>query len=180
MPTVAFFLETLSIAKVFTFEATPKFWGMEDWRKWCKERTLWMRSKSLPGSFDVMARCYFSINICASSSSCCCIIIICSFFSRFCTLSYSCHCSAKLVWAYMGIAALSSIGIDMEISAYHSWRDLIYHLFGTDFMQYILDLFSSVSFEKLSSLCCNNAEMIPSLSVSCQHLLRYMAVPLTS
>ena len=26
----------LSIAKVVTFEAMPKFWGMEDWRKWCK------------------------------------------------------------------------------------------------------------------------------------------------
>ena len=29
----------LSIAKVVTFEATPKLWGMEYLRKWCKERT---------------------------------------------------------------------------------------------------------------------------------------------
>ena len=30
----------LSIAKVFTFEVTPNFWDMEDWRKWCKETAL--------------------------------------------------------------------------------------------------------------------------------------------
>ena len=32
------------------------------------------------------------------------------------------------------IAALSSGGLEMAIAAYHSWGELIYHLFGTDFL----------------------------------------------
>ena len=54
----------LSIARVFTFEAIPKFWGMEYWRKWCKERTCWTISKAYPVGVDAMARCSFSINFC--------------------------------------------------------------------------------------------------------------------
>ena len=65
---------------------------------------------------------------------------------------------------------LSSGRLDMAIAAYHSLIDLIYHLFGTDFLRSTFDLFSSVSFEKLSSWCCNNPEMIASLSVSGEHL----------
>ena len=65
----------LSIAKVVTFEVTPKFWGMEDLRKFCKERILWKRRKSFPAVVDEIARCSFSIDFCAYSSSFCCIIV---------------------------------------------------------------------------------------------------------
>ena len=106
MFTVAFFSETLntacrwskqsakknilSIAKVVTLQVKPKFWVMEYWSKWCKERTRKTISIDLPVGVDVMARCYFSIYLWSSSSSWCCIIlasfpslmIICSFSSR--------------------------------------------------------------------------------------------------
>ena len=65
----------LSIAKVVTFEATPKFWGIEELRKRCKERTCWTRTKAFPVGVDVMVHCSFSIDFCASSSSCYCIIV---------------------------------------------------------------------------------------------------------
>ena len=65
----------LSIAKVVTFEATPKLWGMGDWRIRCKKRTRWTRSKAFPVGIYVMAHYYFSIHFCTSSSSCCCIIL---------------------------------------------------------------------------------------------------------
>ena len=133
----------LFISKVVTFEAIPKFWGTVERIKWCKKSTRWTRSRSLPIGFDVMDRCYFSI----SSSSCCCIIvenltllmIICSFLSISCTYSYLSCCSAKASWAYLDITALSSGVIDIAIAAYHSWGELIYHLFGTYFLQYIFD-----------------------------------------
>ena len=35
---------------------------MEDWRKWCKERKLWTRSKAFHVGVDVMAHCSFSID----------------------------------------------------------------------------------------------------------------------
>ena len=177
----------LSIAMVVNFEATPKFWGIEDLRKWCKERTRWTRSKALPVAIDDMAHCSFSINFCAYSSSCCCIIvaklpsliIICSFLSRFCTSSSSTRCSAKARRLSLEITALFSGGLDMAIAAYHHWRELIYHLFRMDLLRSIFDLFSSVGFEKLSSWCCNNVTIIASLSVAGEHLSRYRAVPLT-
>ena len=113
----------LSIANVFTFEATPKFWGMEDWRKRCKERKTLTRSKAFPVGIDVVTRYYFSVYFCASSSSCCCIIveillslmIICSFAFIYCTYSSSSRYRAKASWASLG--------------------ELIYHLFGTDFLR---------------------------------------------
>ena len=37
-----------TFSKVVTFEEMPKFWGMENRRKWCKERTNQMRSKTFP------------------------------------------------------------------------------------------------------------------------------------
>ena len=162
-PTVVFSLATLntacrwckrsakknipSISKVVTFEATPKFWGMEEWIKRCNKSTRWTISKSFPVKVDVMARCSFSIDFCASSSSYCCIIvaklpslmIIYSFFSRLCISSSSSCCNAKAIWASLEIAALSSSGLDMAIAVYHSWGELIYHLFGTDFLRYIFD-----------------------------------------
>ena len=178
----------LSFSKVVTFEATTKFWCMEDRRKWCKERTHWMRRKVFPVGVDDMARCYFSIDFCASPSSCCCIIaanspslmIIFSFFSRFCTSLSSSHCSNKASRAALAIAMLSSGGIDMAITAYNSWGELIHHLFGTDLLRSIFVLLLSVSFEMLSSLFCNNAARIASLSVAGQHLSIYQAVPFTS
>ena len=51
----------LFISKVITFEGTPKFWGMEVWRKWCKERTRWTRSKGFPVGVHDMSQYYFSI-----------------------------------------------------------------------------------------------------------------------
>ena len=45
------------------------------------------------------------------------------------------------------------------------------------FLRSTFDLFLSVSFEKLSSWCCNNAAMIASLSVVGAHHSRYQAVP---
>ena len=178
----------LSIAKVVNFEATPKFLGMEYWRNWCNERIRWTRSKAFPVEVDAMARCSLSINFYASSSSCCCIIvasspsltIICSFFSIFFTSTSSSWCSAKASWASPEIAALYSGGIEVAIAAYHSWEDLIYHLFGTYLLQSIFDLFLTVSFKKLSSSCCNNAARIASFLVAGQQLLIYRAVPLTS
>ena len=160
---------------------------MEEWRKWCKEITRWIRSKAFPVGVDVMARCYFSIDFCASSSSCCCIIvanfpslmIIFSFFSIFCTSSSSSRCTVKASLASLEIAVLSSGGPEMEISAYHSRGEIIYHFFGTDLLRSIFDLFSAVSFKKLSLLCCNNVARIASLSVAGQCLSRYWAVPLT-
>ena len=80
----------------------------------------------------------------------------------------------------MEIAALSSGGLGGAITAYHSCGELIYHLFGTYLLRYIFDLFLAISFEKLSSLCCNNAMRIVFLSVTGQRLLRYRAVPLIS
>ena len=74
---------------------------------------------------------------------------------------------------------LSSDGLDMAIVAYHSGRELINHLFGTDLLRSIFDLFLAVSFEKLSSLCCNNAARIASLLVAVQRLSRYRYVSLT-
>ena len=107
-------------------------------------------------------------------------MIICSFFSRFCTLSSSSHCTAKASWVSLEIAALSSGGIEMAITDYHSWREQIYHLLRTDLLQSIFDLFLSVSFEKLSSWCCKNAAMIASLLVAGEQLFRYWTVSLTS
>ena len=145
----------LSIAKVVTFEGTHKFWGMEDWIKWCKERTCWTRTKAFPVGVYYKARCYFSINFCDWSSSCCCIIvvkspplmIICYFFSRFCTSSFSRRCSAKASWVSLVISALSSGGLYMAVAAYHPQREMIYHLLRTDLLRSIFDLFLSVSFE---------------------------------
>ena len=68
----------------------------------------------------------------------------------------------------------------MAIAAYHSWREMIYHLFGTDLLWSISNLFLSVSFEKLSFWWCNNTAMIVSLSVIVEHLSRYQDVSLTS
>ena len=68
----------------------------------------------------------------------------------------------------------------MEIALYHSWGELIYHLFRTDLLRSIFNLFSTVSFETLSSLWCNNASRIVSLSPEGQHLSIYPAVTLTS
>ena len=174
----------LSVDKVVTFEATPKFWGMEEWRKCCKEMTQWMRSKAFPVGVDFMARCSLSIYLCALSSSFYCIIvvkspslmIICSLFSRLLTSSSSSHCSNKASWASLEIAVLSSGWIYMAITAYHSWGDLIYHLLGTDLLRSIFGLFLAVSFETLSSLCYNNLLRIPLLSVAGQRLSRYQAV----
>ena len=161
----------LSITKAVTFEATPKFWGMEDLRRWCTEMTRWTRSKASPVGVDVISHCSFSIDFYVSSSSCCCIIaanssslmIICSFFSRFCTSYSSSLCSVKAIWEYLEISALYSGGIEMAISAYHYWGYLIYHFFGTDLLRSIFNLFLTVIFEKLSSSCCNNAARIASL-----------------
>ena len=178
----------LSVANVVTVEATPKFWGLQDWRKWCKERTRWMINKAFPVGVDFMSRCSLFIYFCTVSSSCCCIIVTHSpplvimifLFSRFCTSSSSSHCSNKASREYLEIAVLNSGGIDMAISAYHSWGELIYHLFGTDLLRSIFDLISAISFKKLSSSWCNNAAGIVSLSVAGQRLSRYWAVPLTS
>ena len=156
-------------------------------KKWCKERTRGMRSKYFSFGVDFMARCSFPIDFCASSSSCCCIIvaklpsliIMFSFFSRFCTSSSSSNYSAKATWASLEIALLSSNGLEMAIVSYHSWGELIYNFFGTDLLISIFVLFSAVSFEKFSSLCCSNAERIASLLVAGQRLLRHRAVPLT-
>ena len=117
----------LSIAKVVTFEATAKFWGMGDWRKRRTERTHWTRSKAFPVGVDVLDGYSFSTDFCASSSSCCYIIveslpslmITCFFSSRFCTSYYSSRCSAKASWASLG--------------------ELIYHLFGTDLLRSIFN-----------------------------------------
>ena len=43
----------------------------------------------------------------------------------------------------------------------------------------IFDLFLTVSFEELSSSCCNNAESIATLSVAGQHFSIYLALTLT-
>ena len=140
----------LSIARVITSEATPKFWGMEDWRKWCKERKCWTRIEDFTVGVDVVDRCYFSINFCASHPSCCCIIvaiypsllIIFDFSSILCTLSSSSHWIAKARWASLG--------------------EVIYH-----FSEHICcDLFSTVSFKNMSSLCCINATRVALLSVA--------------
>ena len=117
----------LSISKVVTFEATPKFWGIEDWRKGRKDRTLWTIIKDFPVVIDGMARYSFSIGFCGLSSSCCYKIvasspslgIICSFSPMFCTSSSSSFCSVKVSWAYLG--------------------ELIQHLFGTDLLRSIFD-----------------------------------------
>ena len=55
------------------------------------------------------------------------LILICSFFSIFCTSSSSSGFIAKAIWVSLEIAALSYGGLDMEITGYHSWRELIYH-----------------------------------------------------
>ena len=117
----------MSIAMVVIFEETPKFWGMEDWRKSCKERTRWTRSKAFPVSVDVVACYSFFINFCAFSSSWCCrivassppLMIICSFYFILFTSSSSSRCSAK--------ASSASLG------------ELISHFFGTDMLQSIFD-----------------------------------------
>ena len=86
----------LSIAKVVTFQATPKFWGMENWIKRRKERTRWTTSKDFPVGVDVMACYSISIGFCALSSCWSGIIvttspyhmIICYFAYRLFTSSY--------------------------------------------------------------------------------------------
>ena len=83
-------------------------------------------------------------------------IIICSFFYRLCTLSSSSCCSAKASWEYLKMSTLSSGGLEMSIADYHSWGELIYHLFLTYVLRSIFNLFLTVSFEKLSSSCYNN------------------------
>ena len=164
----------LSIAKVVTFEVMPKLWGMEDWEKLCKERISWTRSKDFPVGIYIMSSCYFSIYFCSYSSSCYCIIvasspylmIICSLSPIFYTSSSSSCCSAKASWAYLEIAVLSSGGIEMvitPISPEEIWSIIFYE-------RVFCDLFSNVSFEKLSSSCCNNTERIASLFVAGQNL----------
>ena len=104
-----------------------------------------------------MACCYFSINFCALSSSCCCIIvanlpslvIMFSFLSRFLTSSSSSHCSAKSRWSSLEIYVLSFGGLEIAISAYHSWGELIYHLFRTDFLRSILWPIFGCQFQKV-------------------------------
>ena len=108
------------------------------------------------------------------------LMIICSLFSILYTPSSSSCFSAKASWAYLEISALPSGGLEIVIADYHSGGELIYHLSGADLLRYIFDLFPTVSFEKLSSLCWNNAAMIASLSVAGEHISRYQAVPLTS
>ena len=68
----------------------------------------------------------------------------------------------------------------MAIAAYNSWGELIYHLSETYLFRSIFVLFLAVSFENVSSWCCNNATRIEWLSVAGQHLSIYWAVPLTS
>ena len=107
------------------------------------------RKQNPPVGVDVMASCSFSIYFCASSSSCCCIIvssspsliIIFSFFFRFYTSSSSSRFSSNASWASLEISALYSGGIEMEIADYHSWVEMIYHLFGTDFCSLFLTYF---------------------------------------
>ena len=136
--------------------------------------SFWTISKDFPVGIDFMAHFSFSVCFFTSSSSCCCIIveklpslmIICYFLSILCTASSSSRCSAKVRWAYLEIYALPSGGIEMAISAYNYWGELIRHLFGTDLLRSIFDLFLTVSFERLSSSCCNNTAMIASLLVA--------------
>ena len=71
-------------------------------------------------------------------------------------------------------------GLEMAIIAYHFWREMMYHLFGTYLLWSIFDLFLSVSFEQLSSWCCNNMSIFAWLSVVGEQILRYWAVTLTS
>ena len=146
---------------------------MEDWRKWRKERTLWTRSKSFLVRVDAMTRCSFYIDFCASSSSCCCtmaeslpsLVIICYFSSRFCTSSSSIRYSAKKSWSFLEIAVLSSCGLEIAITpiiSEESWSNI--------FLERICcDIFLTISFEKLSSSCCNNTARIASLSVAGQN-----------
>ena len=42
----------LSIARAVNLEATTKLWGIEYWRKRCKERTRWTISKAFPVVVD--------------------------------------------------------------------------------------------------------------------------------
>ena len=154
----------MSIAKVVTFEATPKFWGMEYWRKRRKERTHWSRSKSFPVGVDVVARYYLSINLCASSSSFCCIIlerspslmIICYFASRFCTSSTSSSCSTKVCWASMG--------------------ELIYHFFGTDLLRSIFDRNFRKSVLLVLQQCSKDCVVIGGRSKPFVYIWPYMGV----
>ena len=147
-----------------------------------------MRIKSFPVVVYDMALCSFSINFCALSSSCCCIIvanspslmIIFSFFSRFWTSSSSSHFRVKASWASLHIAVLSFGGLDMSIAEYNYWGELIYHFFWTDLLRSIFAPFSAVSFKNLSSLCCNIAARILSVSVAGQLILRYRAMSVTS
>ena len=66
-------------------------------------------------------------------------MIIFSFFSRLCISSSSIRYSAKAIWESLDISMLSSGGIDITIATCHSWGELIYHLFITDFLLSIFD-----------------------------------------
>ena len=91
------------------------------------------QKKAFPVSVDAMTRYSFSVDFCGFYSCCCCIIvanspplmIICSLLSIFCTSSSWSRCSTNAIWESLDIAALSNGGLDMAISAYHSWEELI-------------------------------------------------------
>ena len=138
-----------------------------------------MESKELPVGVNVMALCFPSINLCALSSFCCCIIvassshlmITCYFYSRLCTSSSSSCCRAKESWSSLEIYALSSGGLEMAIVPIITeeiWSTICSSLI-------CCNLFSLVSFEKLFSLCCNNAARIASLLVEYQNHFLWMA-----
>ena len=69
------------------------------------------------------------------------LIIICYFFSIFFTSSSSTRCSAKTIWVSLKIAVLSPSELEMAISAYNSWRDLIYEFFWNRFFNIFLTYF---------------------------------------
>ena len=130
-------------------------------KKMVQGRTQWTRSKYLLITVDVMSRCSFSVDFYAYSSSCYCTIvasssslmIICSFSPILCIPSYSSRCITKAIWASLEIVALYSSGLEMEnapIIYEESWSTICLE-------QICCDLFPAVSFENLSSSCCNNA-----------------------
>ena len=138
-----------------------------------RKGTRWTIAKALPVGVDDMSWCSFSINFCDLYYYCCFIIlakslsliIICSFFSRFCTLSSSSCCSAKVIWVSLEISVLSSGRLETVIADYHSWRELIYHLFGTDLLRFTFDLFLYASFKKFVLLVlqqCDNYSVVVS------------------
>ena len=128
----------LSIVKVVTFEATPKFWGAGDWRKWCKEGHAEQEAKPSLSALLLFLNqfmCFFLLFILHHSEK-----LAMSHYYLLLLLQIL-H---RVLFKSLQHKGELSISGDSRIvfwwdrdgnHAYHFWGDLIHHFFGTNVLR---------------------------------------------